>query len=79
MVFLEALIEQAGEVSLKYFRSDLAVTDKRRKGAAFDPVTRADRETEEFIRQRITGEYRGSLESSERNLAPKTAPVPLPG
>lgn len=57
MVFLEALIEQAGEVSLKYFRSDLAVADKRRKGDAFDPVTRADRETEEFIRQRITGEY----------------------
>ena len=55
--FLEDLIEQAGEISLKYFRSDLAVTDKRQKGEAFDPVTRADRETEEFIRQRITGEY----------------------
>ena len=55
--FLEDLIEQAGEVSLKYFRSDLAVTDKRQKGSAFDPVTRADRETEEFIRARIAEEY----------------------
>ena len=55
--FLEDLIEQAGEISLKYFRSDLAVTDKREKGEAFDPVTRADRETEEFIRHRIAEEY----------------------
>ena len=55
--FLESLIEQAGEIPLKYFRSDLAVTDKRQKGKAFDPVTRADRETEEFIRQRIAGAY----------------------
>ena len=57
MAFLETLIEQAGEVSLKYFRSNLAVTDKRGKGEAFDPVTRADRETEEFIRQRIAEAY----------------------
>ena len=57
--FLEELIEEAGEVALKYFRSDLTVTDKRQKGKAFDPVTRADRETEEFIRQRITEAYPG--------------------
>ena len=59
MAFLEVLIEAAGEVALKYFRSDLTVTDKRQKGKAFDPVTRADRETEEFIRQRIAEEYPG--------------------
>ena len=57
LLFLEELIEQAGEVPLKYFRGNLAVTDKHRKGDAFDPVTRADRETEEFIRQRIAEEY----------------------
>ena len=57
LLFLEELIEQAGEIPLKYFRSDLAVTDKRGKGEAFDPVTRADRETEEFIRRRIAEEY----------------------
>lgn len=59
LAFLEELIEQAGEISLKYFRSDLAVTDKHAKGEAFDPVTRADRETEEFIRARIAAEYPG--------------------
>ena len=57
--FLEELVEQAGEIPLKYFRSDLAVTDKRLKGKSFDPVTRADRETEAFIRARIAAEYPG--------------------
>ena len=57
IAFLEDLVEQAGEIPLKYFRSDLVVTDKREKGAAFDPVTRADRETEEFIRARIAAAY----------------------
>ena len=57
MAFLETLIEQAGEVSLKYFRHELTVTDKRQKGKAFDPVTQADRETEKFIRERIAAVY----------------------
>ena len=57
--FLEDLIEQAGEIPLRYFRSGLAVTDKRGKGKSFDPVTRADRETEEFIRARIAAEFPG--------------------
>ncbi len=57
IAFLETLIEQAGEVSLKHFRGDLTVTDKRLKGKAYDPVTQADRETEEFIRKRIAEEY----------------------
>ena len=57
MPFLEDLIEQAGEIPLKYFRSDLVVTDKHLKGESFDPVTRADRETEEFIRARIAAEF----------------------
>ena len=57
--FLEQLVEQAGEIALKYFRSGLAVTDKGLKGKSFDPVTRADRETETFIRARISAEYPG--------------------
>lgn len=59
LLFLEELIEQAGEISLRYFRKELTVTDKRQKGKAFDPVTRADRETEEFIRERIAAKYPG--------------------
>ena len=57
--FLEGLIEQAGEIPLRYFRSDLVVTDKHLKGESFDPVTRADRETEEFIRAGIAAEFPG--------------------
>ena len=59
MRFLEDLIERAGEIPLKYFRSEMAVTDKRGKGESFDPVTRADRETEEFIRAGIAAEFPG--------------------
>ncbi len=70
MYFLEELIEQAGEVSLRYFRTELAVTDKRQKGKAFDPVTRADRETEKFIRERITAVYPGHAIIGEE-FAPK--------
>ena len=57
MEFLETLIEKAGEISLKYFRSDLTVTDKNAAGDKFDPVTRADKEVEAFIRERISKEY----------------------
>lgn len=57
MDFLEALIEKAGEISLKHFRTELVVTDKNDTGDKFDPVTRADREVEEFIRERIAAEY----------------------
>ncbi|MCY4338246.1 MAG: histidinol-phosphatase [Gammaproteobacteria bacterium] len=55
--FLEELVEQAGHIPLEYFRSDLVVTDKQQQGGAFDPVTRADRETEQFIRDRIAAAY----------------------
>lgn len=57
LYFLEDLLEQAGEIPLKYFRSEMVVTDKHGKGESFDPVTRADRETEEFIRARIAAEF----------------------
>ena len=59
LLFLEDLVEQAGEISLKYFRSGLEVMNKRQKGESFDPVTRADKETEAFIRARIAAEYPG--------------------
>ena len=55
--FLESLVEQAGRIPLQYFRAELAVTDKCPRSGVFDPVTRADRETEEFIRQQITARY----------------------
>ena len=57
--FLERLVERAGEIPLRYFRSELEVTDKRGKGDSFDPVTRADRETEAFIRAGIAAQFPG--------------------
>ena len=43
------LAEAAREVTLRYFRSDLLQTDNK-SAAGFDPVTQADRETEQAIR-----------------------------
>ena len=48
--------QEAGRIALRYFRTDLDVTNKARKHA-FDPVTRADREVEECIRARIRARF----------------------
>lgn len=57
LTFLEHLVEQAGEIPLKYFRAGLAVSNKSPRNDLFDPVTEADRETEQFIRARIMAQY----------------------
>lgn len=57
LAFLEALVEEAGEIALKHFRNDPVVTDKNPSGDLFDPVTQADREVEVFIRQKIADAY----------------------
>lgn len=46
------LMMAAGKIALRYFRQDLAVDNKLRDGR-FDPVTRADREIETFLRDRL--------------------------
>ncbi|MBI2993029.1 MAG: histidinol-phosphatase [Gammaproteobacteria bacterium] len=50
--FAMDVIEQAGAIALKYFRTELEVINKAKK-REYDPVTRADREIEEYIRGRI--------------------------
>ncbi|MCJ9428598.1 histidinol-phosphatase [Kordiimonas marina] len=50
------LADVAAEVTLKYFKSPISVTDKA-AGAVFDPVTAADRGAEEAIRAVIESEY----------------------
>jgi myo-inositol-1(or 4)-monophosphatase len=50
--FLDRLATAAGEVILPYFRTSLSVEDKSR-GAAFDPVTAADRAAEQAMRALI--------------------------
>ena len=54
--FLVKTIEEAGELALRYFRGKLQV-DNKGDGRVFDPVTRADKEVEQFIRDRIAAAY----------------------
>jgi histidinol phosphatase-like enzyme (inositol monophosphatase family) len=53
--FLRELNRATGEVILPLFRGDHGLTDKAKAGAAFDPVTEADRGAEAAIR-RLVGE-----------------------
>jgi len=50
------LLIVAGRIALRYFRTDLAADNKLRDGR-YDPVTRADREVEAFLRQRLREHY----------------------
>lgn len=56
--FARATVEAAGPVALKYFRMPVTVENKAGM-TGFDPVTRADREIEAFIRDRIGNRYPG--------------------
>lgn len=51
--FAHQLAWQAGKITLSYFQGDLAVEHK----ADESPVTRADRETEAFLRAAISARY----------------------
>jgi histidinol phosphatase-like enzyme (inositol monophosphatase family) len=50
------LAESAGRATLPYFRTELAVDDKR-PGGRFDPVTEADRAAERIIRDGLEKAY----------------------
>lgn len=52
------LAESAGAIALRYFRRPLEVEDKS-SGAWFDPVTRADREIEAFLREELSRRFPG--------------------
>ena len=54
--FLDRLATVSGEVILPYFRTSLSVEDKSR-GAAFDPVTAADRAAEQAMRALIRRQF----------------------
>lgn len=57
LVFAHRLADAAGEVIRPYFRRPIDVADKgAAKGAAFDPVTAADRGAEEVLRAIIRAE-----------------------
>ncbi len=54
--FATEVIESAGEIALKYFRSPITV-DNKKGSDSFDPVTVADKEIELYIRGRIADSY----------------------
>ena len=58
LAFARQTIAAAGAIALQYFRVPLNVENKA-GGGHFDPVTRADREIEAYIRDRITTAYPG--------------------
>ncbi|MFL5238352.1 MAG: histidinol-phosphatase [Rhizomicrobium sp.] len=56
IAFAHKLADAAGAVIRPYFRRRIDVADKA-AGAAFDPVTAADREAEQAMRELIESEY----------------------
>src|SRR5688572_70395 len=53
LAFASSLARDAGPITLKYFRTPLAIELKQDQS----PVTIADRETEQFMRARIHAQY----------------------
>ncbi len=50
------LIQDTGEIALRYFRQPMSVDDKS-GGSSFDPVTQADREIEAQLRSDLSERY----------------------
>ena len=53
--FANSLADEASRITMSYFLQDLEIVNKSDKG--FDPVTIADKKTEEVIRSLITKEF----------------------
>ncbi len=54
--FATGIVQESGDIALKYFRTNLDVTNKM-IGGKFDPVTSADKEVEDYIRGKIKQHY----------------------
>jgi len=54
--FAQQAMQGAGEIALRYFRQPLEVDNKLGEGS-FDPVTRADREIEAYLREELSRRY----------------------
>ena len=54
--FAQRLVQDAGEIALRYFRKALDV-DNKLGGGRFDPVTRADREVEAYLREALARRF----------------------
>jgi myo-inositol-1(or 4)-monophosphatase len=58
VTFGRSVLEDAGALALKYFRTPVSIINKQ-EGRGFDPVTQADKDVELFIRERIESEFPG--------------------
>ena len=54
--FVEKIIPTAGEIALQYVRQPCSIENKEGL-TGFDPVTRADREVENFLRQNLSQRF----------------------
>jgi myo-inositol-1(or 4)-monophosphatase len=54
--FAQRVVQDAGEIALRYFRKALNV-DNKLGGGRFDPVTRADREVEACLREALSRRF----------------------
>lgn len=52
LCFAQQAMQGAGEIAMRYFRQPLQVDNKLGEGC-FDPVTRADREVEAYLREEL--------------------------
>ncbi|MDT8440789.1 MAG: inositol monophosphatase family protein [Desulfuromonadales bacterium] len=56
VAFAGTALVDAGAIAIRYFRRPLNIDNKLSDGG-FDPVTRADREIEDFLRQQLTSAF----------------------
>lgn len=59
MVVARRLAEEAGQITLEYFRWPIAVEDKKLPNNVFDPVTEADKRVEEQLRIGLNQHFPG--------------------
>lgn len=59
MATARRLAEEAGQLSLEYFRRPIAVEDKKMPNDVFDPVTEADTRVEQQLREGLNEHFPG--------------------
>jgi myo-inositol-1(or 4)-monophosphatase len=69
------IVDAAGPIALRHFRTPLDVANKAR-GVAFDPVTRADREVESFVRAELARRFPDDgIEGEEEGVTAGASPL----
>lgn len=70
LAFAQQAIQRAGQLALRYFRQPLEI-DNKLDGGRFDPVTRADREVEAYLRAELGRRFPGvGVVGEEEGITP---------